>query len=66
MSGWAVLCDRVDRDVHVVPVDDLIDHALDDDCGCGATPEPVDRGDGADGWLWVHHSLDGRETGEAS
>ena len=49
--------------VHVLPVDDLIEH-LDDDCPCGPTPEPVFADDGSCGWLITHHSLDGREANE--
>lgn len=49
--------------VHVLPVNDLIDH-LDEDCVCGATTEPVPRDDGSMGWLVTHHSLDGREAYE--
>lgn len=49
--------------VHVVPVNDLIDH-LDEDCPCGPTVEAVFRDDGSNGWLVTHHSLDGREGRE--
>lgn len=49
--------------VHVVPVNDLIEHP-DEDCPCGPTTEPVVRDDGYIGWLVVHHSLDGRERHE--
>lgn len=45
----------IDGDVHVVPVDDLVDHEH-EDCVCGPTVEFVE-----DGWLYVHHALDGRE-----
>ncbi len=48
--------------IHTAPVNDLIDHDTDGgDCPCGPTTEPVQRHDGAYGWLVVHHSLDGRE-----
>jgi hypothetical protein len=51
--------------VHVVPVNDLVEHDTDGpDCVCGPTVEPVDRDDGSLGWLVVHHSLDGRERAE--
>lgn len=46
---------------HVTPVDDLIEHDARSDCACGPTPERVERADGSDGWLYIHHSLDGRE-----
>lgn len=51
-------------DVHVVPRADLIDHPLTPDCTCGPTCEPVPRDDGTYGWLYTHHSLDGREQHE--
>ena len=51
--------------VHVVPVGDLIEHDSDGgDCLCGPTTEPVFDDDGSNGWLIVHHSLDGRELAE--
>ena len=53
--------------VHVLPVDDLIEHeAQDDECPCGPTVEFVPREDDdqEDGWLITHHSLDGRELAE--
>ena len=52
--------------VHVVPVNDLIEHETDDgDCPCGPSVEPVFRDDGSNGWLITHHSLDGREQEES-
>ena len=48
---------------HVEPVNDLIAHE-DNDCVCGPTVEPVPRDDGSIGWLYTHHSLDGRELKE--
>jgi len=51
--------------VHVIPVDDLIEHVTSDECPCGPRQEPVGRDDGSTGWLVVHHSLDGREQSEA-
>lgn len=50
--------------VHVLPVNDLIDHEESDVCVCGPEVEPVEREDGSMGWLVKHHSLDGRETHE--
>jgi len=47
---------------HVVPVGDLIEHELTDDCPCGPRSEAVKRDDGSYGWVVVHHSLDGREA----
>lgn len=48
--------------VHVVPVGDLIEHDSEgEDCVCGPTVELVETLSG-DGWLFVHHSLDGREA----
>ncbi len=50
---------------HVLPIDDLIEHAVSDECFCGPATEPVPRPDGSMGWLIVHHSLDGRERFES-
>lgn len=50
--------------VHVVPVNDLVEHDTNDDCACGPTSEAVHRDDGSIGWLVTHHSLDGRELAE--
>lgn len=49
--------------VHVLPVNDLIEHE-DDDCICGPTTEAVPCDDGSFGWVVVHASLDGREAQE--
>lgn len=49
---------------HVVPVNDLVEHEVSEDCVCVPTAEPVQREDGSMGWLLVHHSLDGRELNE--
>ncbi|WP_341719954.1 hypothetical protein QQG74_09710 [Micromonospora sp. FIMYZ51] len=51
-------------DIHVTPVADLIDHDTAGDCPCGPQIERVVRDDGSDGWLHIHHSLDGREQKE--
>lgn len=53
-----------DGAVHTLPVRDLIEHDTSDDCWCGPTCEPVPRDDGSMGWLYMHHSLDGREFRE--
>ena len=50
--------------VHVLPLDDLIEHERGDGCPCGPEAQPVKRDDGSVGWLLVHHSLDGREKHE--
>lgn len=52
--------------VHVFPVGDLIEHDTDhgEACICGPSVEAVFRDDGSNGWLLVHHSLDGREADE--
>lgn len=51
---------------HVLPVGDFLHHDLDAECACGPTTQPVPRHDGTVGWVYVHHSLDGRERDEAS
>lgn len=53
-----------DTSVHVVPVDDLIDHDLADTCTCGPADQSVIRDDDSIGWITVHHSLDDREQWE--
>ena len=59
------LCEGDPRnEQHVIPINDLIDHELTDDCVCGPTAEAVKRDDGSVGWLITHHSLDGREQHE--
>lgn len=50
--------------LHVVPLGDAVEHEADDDCVCGPTLKPVAGADGSLVWLMIHHSLDGRETGE--
>jgi len=50
-----------DDTLHVHPLDDIIRHEVTEDCPCGPTLNPVHRDDGSYGWLYVHHSLDGRE-----
>jgi hypothetical protein len=51
-------------ELHVVPVNDLIEHDTLGDCPCGPETRPVERDDGSFGWLVTHHSLDGREARE--
>lgn len=51
--------------VHVEPINDLIDHDTNGgDCICGPATEAAFRDDGSNGWVVVHHSLDGREHGD--
>ncbi len=38
-----------------------IEHELNADCVCGPRVEPVTQDDGSIDWVYVHHSLDGRE-----
>lgn len=52
------------RGVDVVPLDDLIVHELGDRCVCGPSVELQRDEDGADWWIHVHASLDGREAQE--
>jgi len=50
--------------VHLHPIEDLVEHELDDECACAPRSELVPRPAGPDGWLYVHNSLDGRERSE--
>jgi hypothetical protein len=57
MNAWEALDATV---LHVVPVDDLIEHdSWGEDCVCGPEHGLV-RTDNGDRWLIVHHALDGR------
>lgn len=53
-----------DAPIHVLPVNDLIEHEESDACVCGPETQPVERDDGSMGWLVVHNALDGREHRE--
>lgn len=50
---------------HVVPVGDLIVHPLVEGlCVWPARRAGAARDDGSVGWVYIHHSLDGRELTE--
>lgn len=53
-------------ELHIIPVNDLIDHPSADDCVCGPENRPVEMDDGSYGWLHVHHALNGREQQESA
>ena len=53
-------------EVHVLPVADLIEHEVSEDCICGPKSRAVFREDGSNGWVVQHHSLDRRESREVS
>lgn len=61
---WRVAMLKKTRDVHVYPLRDLVEHEHTEDCICGPTAEAVKRSDGSIGWMYTHHSLDGREKRE--
>jgi len=42
--------------IHVLPNDDLVEHDNSEDCVCGPDAYLEDGS-----WVYVHHSLDGRE-----
>ena len=50
--------------LHVLPINDLIDHTDSEDCICGPTIESIQHDDGTTDWIITHHSLDGRENHE--
>lgn len=67
MSKWIALGPLPGSNVsHTAPIDDITEHDVNDecDCICGPVLEHVERDDGSDGWLYMHHSLDGRESSE--
>lgn len=45
--------------VHVLPLNDVVDHDDNEDCFCGPTAKFVEGG-----VVFVHHSVDGREMSE--
>lgn len=49
--------------VHVIPLDDLVEHDPFETCVCGPSIEHV-QDDDVSGWLISHHSLDNREKTE--
>lgn len=65
MSGQWLAKQTGGNEVHVLPLGDLIRHDHTDLCPCGPTPSPSPMADGSDGWIYTHHSLDGREADEA-
>ena len=48
--------------MHIRPLRDLIEHEW-DECVCVPTPQLVET-DHGDEWMFIHHSLDGREASE--
>jgi hypothetical protein len=52
-------------DIHVIPRRDDVMHTIDVECACGPAVERVETNHG-DGWMHIHHSLDGRERREPS
>ena len=60
-AGWKTE-ETTDDEVHVHPLEDLVDHVLDEDmCICGPWVECIPREDARDGWMYTHHALDGRD-----
>jgi hypothetical protein len=53
-----------EHELHVVPLNDLIEHDTTGTCTYGPTDQPMKRDDGSVGWLTIHHSIDGREANE--
>ena len=52
--------------VHIMPINDLVEHEWDDDgdCPCGPEVQPVEREDGSISWVYMHNALDGRDLEE--
>lgn len=48
---------------HVMPTADLVQHEPTEHCVCAPAIKRADTPDG-DGWIYIHHSLDGRERTE--
>jgi hypothetical protein len=66
VEDWDVTEGARQNIAHAVPVADLIEHTVDDDggCVCGPQVHPVQTAWGGYGWMFIHHSLDGRELQE--
>lgn len=62
--AWRTVFDFHRREGHILPLHDLVEHPEDEDCICGPTCEAHQCEDGGTSWLYIHHSLDGREMGE--
>jgi len=58
---WARVDDPI-HGVHIVPLDDLVEHDVDpvNDCQCGPVSEGEVSPDGSIEWQEVHQPLDGR------
>ena len=69
---WGVFERQSDegRECHVIPVNDLMQHAITTDCGCWPLIEyvgsTVDTKLQVTGIVVTHHSLDGRESSESN
>jgi len=59
------LVDRLDRprEIHIVPIDDLAPHHV-EECGCDAHVTPHVAADGYASWRVSHNSFDRRELTE--
>lgn len=59
----------MNRTLHVVPRGDLVEHDTateEASCACGPAVEHCTYDHAPDGWLVVHHALDGRDTEEGA
>ena len=52
------------EEAHVTPTNDLVEHESSPDCICGPEIKPLKRDDGSVVYVYLHHSLDGREAHE--
>jgi hypothetical protein len=64
MSGQWLAQEVSDTAVHTVPLDDVIVHDFSEACPCGPRSRVIPREGRPDGWVYTHHSLDGRELNE--
>jgi hypothetical protein len=57
-------------EIHTIPMGDTITHTVnieidgiihEFDCICGPEVNPVKRGDGSMGWVYLHNAADGRK-----
>lgn len=64
MSGQWLAQEVSDTEVHAVPLDDTIVHEFSPGCPCGPGARVIPRAGRPDGWVYTHHSVDGREFNE--
>lgn len=58
------MTDDIFKPQHIIPVNDLIEHDTDEYCVCQPEVEILTTYGTPDQYIYIHHSLDGREYKE--